>query len=75
MRSDEADRDKSGLFIGSEPLDGVRDRRAHALSDDDKRDGDATDSGDDDSTDSDTTDTDTTDGGDTGDTRDKDGKD
>jgi hypothetical protein len=69
-QSDDAER-KSGLLIGSEPLEGVRDRRASALSDDDKRDGDDSDKGDDDATDSDKTDTDTTDRGDGRDTKDK----
>jgi hypothetical protein len=64
----EDDRERSGLLIGSEPLDGVRDRRATASADDDKRDGD---SADDDSTDTDKKDTDGTDG----DSRDTDGKD
>ena len=59
---------KSGLFIGSDPLQDVQHRRA-AKQDDDATDGDT---GDDDATDSDKTDTDLTDKGDTGDS---DGKD
>jgi hypothetical protein len=66
----EEDREqKSGLFIGSDPLDDVRHRRAAKQDDDDGKDGD---SGDDDATDTDKTDTDLTD---KGDTRDSDGKD
>jgi hypothetical protein len=60
---------KSGLFIGSDPLQDVRHRSAAKQDDDDGKDGDA---GDDDATDSDKTDTDLTD---KGDTRDSDGKD
>jgi hypothetical protein len=61
------DSPKSGLLLGSDPLDDVRNRRAAAQSDDDKSDskdsdgmdGDADDS---DGTDSDGTDSDATDG-------------
>ena len=80
--SDDPEREKSGLLIGSEPIGGARDRRAYALSDDDKRDAADGDTGDDDATDSDKTDTDTIDTGDKRDrdtdgrdTRDSDGKD
>jgi hypothetical protein len=69
---DDADRERSGLLIGSEPLEGVRDRRASATADDDKKDGDAAD---DDSTDSDKTDKTDSDTTDRGDSRDNDGKD
>lgn len=62
----ENDSQKSGLLLGSDPLDDVRNYRAAAQSDDDKtdaKDSDGTDgdSGDDDGTDSDGTDTDATD--------------
>jgi hypothetical protein len=65
---------KSGLTLGSDPLDEVRHHRS-AKSDDDSN--KAADSGDDDSSDSDSSDSDTTDKkGDTGDdSRDMDGKD
>ena len=70
-KSEDADLEgKSGLFLGSEPLEDVRHRRSYKLAgdDSDKKDGDT---GDDDASDSDDTDTDTTDkkvgGGDTGD--------
>jgi len=70
-KSEDADLEgKSGLFLGSEPLEDVRHRRSYKLAGDDldKKDGDT---GDDDASDSDDTDTDTTDkkvgGGDTGD--------
>ena len=63
---------ESGLFIGSEPLDEVRDRSASMLGDDDKssdtKDSDGMDAGDadggtdSDGTDSDSTDSDGTDG-------------
>jgi hypothetical protein len=66
----DADKDqKSGLFIGSDPLDDVRHRSASKADDDDGKDGDR---GDDDATDTDKMDTDLTD---KGDTRDSDGKD
>ena len=62
----ENDSPKSGLLLGSDPLDDVRNRRASAQSDDDKSDtkdsdGLDGDSDDSDGTDSDTTDTDATD--------------
>jgi hypothetical protein len=70
---EDTDRQKaSGLSLGSEPIDGMRDRRAMATGDDDSS--DRKDKGDDDS--SDKGDTDTTDKGDGGaDSRDADGKD
>jgi hypothetical protein len=71
VKQPDDDRLSSGLLIGSEPLEGVRDRRASALTDDDKRDNADRDTGDDDGTDSDKTDTDTTDRGDGRDTKDK----
>jgi hypothetical protein len=62
----ENDSPKSGLLLGSDPLNDVRNRRASAQSDDDKSDtkdsdGLDGDSDDSDGTDSDTTDTDATD--------------
>ena len=63
------DKESSGLFLGSEPLENVRYRSA--AKDDDKADGD---SGDDDSSDSDGVDSDTTDSDGT-DSGDSDGKD
>ena len=65
---------RSGLLIGSEPLDGTRERHASGDSDKDKKDSLLGDSGDDDSTDSDKSDSDMTDKGDD-DSRDSDGKD
>jgi hypothetical protein len=62
----------SGLFQGSEPIDGVHDRRAEGKKDDDVTDGDK---GDDDTTDSDKVDSDTVDKGDTTDKHDTDNKD
>ena len=56
---------KSGLLIGSEPLEDIRHRSASALGDDDKSDSTDSDgldgSGDSDGTDSDATDSDATD--------------
>lgn len=55
---------KSGLLIGSEPLEDIRHRSASALGDDDKsdaKDTDGTDAADTDAADSDGTDSDTTD--------------
>jgi hypothetical protein len=64
-------RQGSGLFRGSEPNEGIYDRRTARKGDDDKGD-----QGDDDSRDSDKTDSDTTDKGDRGDdSRDSDNKD
>jgi hypothetical protein len=62
----DSDSQKSGLLLGSDPLDDVRNPRASAQSDDDKSDskdsdGMDGDTGDDDATDSDGTDSDTTD--------------
>jgi hypothetical protein len=62
----DSDSQKSGLLLGSDPLEDVRNRRASAQSDDDKTDtkdsdGMDGDSGDDDATDSDGTDSDGTD--------------
>jgi hypothetical protein len=62
----DSDSQKSGLLLGSDPLEDVRNRRASAQSDDDKTDtkdsdGMDGDSGDDDATDSDGTDSDSTD--------------
>ena len=62
----DSDSQKSGLLLGSDPLDDVRNRRASAQSDDDKTDskdsdGMDGDTGDDDATDSDGTDSDSTD--------------
>jgi hypothetical protein len=72
-KQDDADVQRgSGLFIGSEPIKSVYDRRASGKGDDDSKDGDT---GDDDSTDSDKADSDTIDTGDRGDSRDSDGKD
>jgi hypothetical protein len=52
MKKPNAEDQASGLILGSEPIDGIRDRRAYkAAADDDKR--DVGDSGDDDATDSD----------------------
>lgn len=72
MRKLENDADrKSGLLLGSEPLEDVR--RRSASKGDDGKDGDT---GDDDSTDSDKTDSDATDTGDgLDDAGDSDGKD
>jgi hypothetical protein len=67
--SDVENVEKSGLFLGSEPLPNVRYRAAH---DDDKT--DKGDTGDDDAVDTDRSDTDGTDKRDS-DTRDSDGKD
>jgi hypothetical protein len=65
----------SGLFLGSEPLEGVRHRYA-AKGDDDKTDRSDGDTSDDDSTDTDKSDSDLTDKGDTrDDSRDTDRKD
>ena len=75
-KSEDADLEgKSGLFLGSEPLEDVRHRRSYKLAgdDSDKKDGDA---GDDDATDSDEADSDLTDKKDAGDdSGDSDGKD
>jgi hypothetical protein len=61
---------KSGLLLGSEPLDEIRNRRAYAKSDDDKGDFADGDTGDDsDSEDTEGTDSDLTD------SKDADGKD
>ena len=62
----DSDSQKSGLLLGSAPLEDVRNRRASAQSDDDKTDskdsdGMDGDTGDDDATDSDGTDSDSTD--------------
>jgi len=63
---------RSGLFIGSEPIEGTQGRRASGKADDDATDG--KDTGDDDS--GDKGDTDSTDKGDGGDdSTDSDGKD
>jgi hypothetical protein len=67
---------KSGLFLGSEPLDDVRHRRTYKMAgddDSDKKDDSDDDNGDDDATDSDDTDSDLTDKKD--DSRDSDGRD
>lgn len=64
----------SGLLIGSEPLDGTRERLAMTDRDKDKKDSLLGDSGDDDATDSDKSDSDLTDKGDD-DSGDSDGKD
>jgi hypothetical protein len=61
------DSEQSGLLLGSDPIDDVRNRRVSAQSDDDKSDskdsdGMDGDSGDDDATDSDGTDSDGNDG-------------
>jgi hypothetical protein len=63
----DVEREPSGLLIGSEPLAGVRDRRASASADDDKADGDTADD--------DATDTDGDSDGTDGDSSDTDGKD
>ena len=67
---------QSGLLIGSEPLDGTRDKSAYGMTDTDKDKKDSLlgDRGDDDSTDSDKSDSDMTDKG-NDDSRDSDGKD
>ena len=62
----DSDSQNSGLLLGSDPLEDVRNRRASAQSDDDKTDskdsdGMDGDTGDDDATDSDGTDSDSTD--------------
>lgn len=63
----------SGLFIGSEPIYAVHDRRTSDKGDDDSKDSD---SGDDDSSDSDKADSDSVDKKDGGDdSRDADGRD
>jgi hypothetical protein len=64
---------RSGLFLGSEPISEVHDRRTSGKGDDDRKDGDKAD---DDSTDSDKRDSDSVDKGDGGDdSRDSDGRD
>jgi hypothetical protein len=64
----------SGLFLGSEPMGGVYDRRASSRGDDDSKDGGLGDKGDDDT--SDKRDSDSTDKGDgKDDSRDSDGRD
>jgi hypothetical protein len=70
-KSEDTDlQEKSGLFLGSEPIEDVRHRRTYKMSgDDDKDDSD----GDDDATDSDDTDSDLTDQ--KGGSRDADGRD
>jgi hypothetical protein len=72
----------SGLFLGSEPIYDVHDRRKSASGDDDSKDSDKadddsadTDKADDDSGDSDRGDSDSTDKLDRGDSRDSDGRD
>jgi hypothetical protein len=58
-KSEDAElQEKSGLFLGSEPLDDVRHRRSYKMAGDDtdKKDAADGDTGDDDATDSDTTD-------------------
>ena len=68
---------RSGLLLGSEPLEDVRERSAAKKDGDDSgKDGLLGDKGDDDSTDTDKSDSDSTDKGDTGDdSSDADGKD
>lgn len=63
-KSEDADlQGKSGLFLGSEPLEDVRHRRTYKMAgdDSDKKDDSDGDDGDDDATDSDDTDSDLTD--------------
>jgi hypothetical protein len=75
-KSEDAElQEKSGLFLGSEPLDDVRHRRSYKMAGDDtdKKDAADGDTGDDDATDADDTDSDTTDKKD--DSRDTDGRD
>jgi hypothetical protein len=78
-KSEDADLEgKSGLFLGSEPLEDVRHRRSYKLAgdDSDKKDAADGDAGDDDATDSDTADSDLTDAKDEDDdSGDSDGKD
>jgi len=72
MKKDDAEMQRgSGLFIGSEPINGIHDRRALSRDDDDSKD-----KGDDDATDSDKRDSDATDKGDGVDgSKDADGRD
>jgi len=70
-KTDDAEkRQGSGLLRGSEPIQGIHDRRTSGTGDDDK-----SDQGDDDSTDSNKADSDLTDKKDLDDSRDADNKD
>ena len=75
-KSEDADlQGKSGLFLGSEPLEDVRHQRSYKMAgdDSDKKDAADGDTGDDDATDTDDSDSDMTDKKD--DSSDSDGKD